>query len=581
MAVSLTEETSTVGETAVGRPTWPFALPVAAAAVATGVPALVPSLAGSMYARPAQLLVGDLFPGGQELLLALILLACARGLLLRRRTAYYVVLALTVLSSLDALNTRDPGRLLILVAAAVALVRYRREFDTAPNRVRVAVRAGLVTYGLAIGYGLVVMIAERHHITPGPTASDAGREIVAGLSASGTGPLHFDGSADHWFEASLGIFGGGGLLAMLMTLLSPAPPPPAGTEEERAEVARLVDADGSDTLAPFMLRGDKSYVFSPDRRAVIGYRVLFGVAAAGADPAGDPRSYPAAVAEFAALARRSGWRMAVLGARADLMDLWAPYGMRSIGIGDEVLLSPAEFSMGGRGMRNVRQAVRRTHNAGVTTEVVREGDLDDADRERLRGLATEAMGGVEERGFSMNMDGLLTGRHAFPVVVVARDADGTPVGFQRYLPSASGRRLSLDAMRRAPGSPNGLNERMIADIMAYAAERQVDEVSLNFAAFRELFEAEDRGPVEQGTYHVIHLLDRFVKVESLYLFNRKFKPRYVARSVMFPSWGSLLPIAAALLTLEFGHWRSAPQPAGRERHVTDDAYATLPTFPGW
>jgi lysyl-tRNA synthetase class 2 len=232
-------------------------------------------------------------------------------------------------------------------------------------------------------------------------------------------------------------------------------------------------------------------------------------------------------------------------------------------------------------MRNVRQAVRRTHNAGVTTEVLPEGALTEDDRERLRALATEALGGVEERGFSMNMDGLLTGRHAFPVLVVARDADGTPVGFQRYLPSASARRLSLDVMRRAPGSPNGLNERMIADIMEYAAEHGVEEVSLNFAAFRELFETEDRGALEQGTYHVIHLLDRFVKVESLYLFNRKFKPRYVGRKVVFPSWASLLPIAVALLTLEFGHWR--PGGEGGRRHdetAPDESYA-LPITTGW
>jgi lysyl-tRNA synthetase class 2 len=575
--VSIAAEASTLAHDPVRRPTWPFAAPVAAAAVAVGLPTIAPSFS----TRPAQLVVGDLFPGGQELLLALILLAAARGLLLRRRVAYYVVLALTILSMLDAVDGRDFRRLLILGVAAAGFVRYRGEFDTTPSRIRAALRAGLVTYGVAVAYGLVILVVQWHHITPDPSASEAGREILAGLSASGSGPLHFDGSADHWFLASLGILGGGGLLAMFVTLLSPAPAPPPGTDEERAEAARLVDADGSDTLAPFLLRGDKSYVFSPDRRAVIGYRVLFGVAAAGADPVGDPHSYPGAVAEFVALARRSGWRIAVLGAREDLLDLWTPYGMRAIGIGDEVLLTPGEFGLSGRSMRNVRQAVRRTHNAGVTTEVLPEGALTEDDRERLRALATEALGGVEERGFSMNMDGLLTGRHAFPVLVVARDADGTPVGFQRYLPSASARRLSLDVMRRAPGSPNGLNERMIADIMEYAAEHGVEEVSLNFAAFRELFETEDRGALEQGTYHVIHLLDRFVKVESLYLFNRKFKPRYVGRKVVFPSWASLLPIAVALLTLEFGHWR--PGGEGGRRHdetAPDESYA-LPITTGW
>ena len=93
----------------VARPTWPFALPVGLAAIAVALPALAPGLND----RPAQLLVGDLFPGGQELLLALILLAAARGLLLRRRVAYYVVLTLTLLSILDAMGTRDLGRALI------------------------------------------------------------------------------------------------------------------------------------------------------------------------------------------------------------------------------------------------------------------------------------------------------------------------------------------------------------------------------------------------------------------------------------------------------------------------------------
>ncbi len=536
----------------------------------------LPVIDDSASGRPAELIVGDLLPGGQEFLLALVLLAAARGVLLRRRFAYHLLLVLSVLSALDALGARQPGRLLLLTAGAYVLFRFRGEFRTSPSRVRAALGAGLITYVVAAFYGLVVMLAERHHVTPGPTITDAGREILYGLTASGPGPLHFDGSPDRWFETSLAILGGGGLLAMLMTLLTPAPPPPAGTDAERAEAACLVDDGGSDTLAPFVLRSDKSYVFSPDRRAVIGYRVLFGVATAGGDPAGDPASYPAAVAAFAALAERSGWRMAVLGARTDLLRLWQPYGLHSVGIGDEVLLAPCGFALNGRSMRNVRQAVRRTVNAGVTTEVVREGALDEDERVRLRAVATEAMDGADERGFSMNLDGLLTGRHTSPVVVVARDADGAPIGFQRYLPSACGRRLSLDAMRRAPGSPNGLNERMIADVMAYAGENDVDEVSLNFAAFRELLDAEDRGAIERGGYLLIHLLDPFIKVESLYLFNRKFRPRYVPRSVLFPSWAGIVPVAAALLTLEFGHRRPAEPTDGRPEPIGEESYAPSP-----
>lgn len=230
-------------------------------------------------------------------------------------------------------------------------------------------------------------------------------------------------------------------------------------------------------------------------------------------------------------------------------------------------------------MRNVRQAVQRTRNAGVSTEIVREGELPETARTRLRTLAAEAMGGAEERGFSMNLDDLLTGRHETPVIVIARAGDGTPVGLQRYLPSARGRRLSLDAMRRAADSPNGLNERMIADVMEYAGEHGVREVSLNFAAFRELFDTPDRSPLEQGGYRLVHLLDPMIKVESLYLFNRKFRPRYVPRSVLFPSWLALAAVGTAMLTLEFGRRKppgSNGAPVDARVREPEDAYPAPP-----
>jgi lysylphosphatidylglycerol synthetase-like protein (DUF2156 family) len=532
----------------------------------------MPALSASASTRPANLVIGELFPNGQEFVLALILFMTARGILLRRRIAYYLVVTMASLSMLDALAAEQYGRMLLLVFAIVAFYRYRSEFTAIPysSRLRTAVKTGAITYGLAFVYGIVVMIVDRHHLTPTPGAGDVGRQLIMGLTGSGAGPLHFDNQVDQWFDASLGLLGGLGLLAMLITALTPAPPPPPATALERSEAARLVDDDGSDTLAPFIMRSDKSYVFSPDRRAVIGYRVMFGIAVAGGDPVGDPDSYPDAVAEFAALAARSGWRVAVLGARGDLLGLWHKYGLRSIGYGDEVLLDPADFSLSGRHMRNVRQAVARTRNSGVTSEVLLEGDLNDGERARLRVLAAEAVGGEEEeRGFSMNLDGLLTGQYDDTIIVVARDADGAPIGFQRYLSSAGGRRLSLDAMRRAKDSPNGLNERLIIDLMDYAKSRGAAEVSLNFAAFRELLDAgDDRRPVEQVGYRLIHLLDPLIAVESLYLFDRKFRPRYVPRSVVIPSWTSILPVASALLMLEFGHWgTTTAEPAERLQPV--------------
>src|SRR5205823_1748292 len=120
----------------------------------------------------------------------------------------------------------------------------------------------------------------------------------------------------------------------------------------------------------------------------------------------------------------------------------------------------------GRPMRNVRQAIQRSRNAGVTTEIVAERELSHDLRAKLLEVASSALKGTAERGFSMNLDGLLTGEHPGCLIAIAYDHDGAPIGFQRYL--SAGRGLSLDAMRRLPDAPNGINERLIAETVEYA-----------------------------------------------------------------------------------------------------------------
>lgn len=531
------------------RQMWPLALPTAAVAGLVAL-AAVDATPDWLY-RLAVAVTGEPLAPAHAIVLAAALLITARGLMLRRRAAWYGALTVVTLGLLAALSGADPHwRVLLLAVVAAGLWTYRDAVLVRPHpaRVLLAVR----TFAAIVVVSVLACLAIGHD-----SARSVGHNVINGLGNSGG--LDLGGPA--WLSSALGMLGGVGLLLIVQILQAPAPPPPPGDEFERRRVSALVAHPGSDTLAPFALRHDKSYVFSPDRRAAIGYRVLFGVAAAGGDPVGDPDSYQAAIHEFLALCVRMGWRPAVLGANAAQLGLWP--GLRSLGFGDEVIVHPAEFGLSGRAMRNVRQAVKRTHNSGVRTEIGWERDLEPALRAKLLGLATQSLKGSAERGFSMNLDALLDGTHPGCLIAVAYDRDGEPIGFQRYL--AAGRsKLSLDAMRRLPTAPNGLNERLITDVIEYAREHGHDEVSLNFAAFRELLDSDSRGALEQVGYRVMHLLDPWIAVESLYLFDKKFRPDYKPRSVVFRSWTDIGWVAAALLRLEFGSHTAAPEPVTEE-----------------
>ncbi|MFB4310984.1 bifunctional lysylphosphatidylglycerol flippase/synthetase MprF [Actinomadura sp. GTD37] len=521
------------------RPVRPLALATALVAVLIAVPAL----SGSPHwlGRLSRLVTGSPLAPAHAVALGLALALVARGVLLLRRAAWYGLVALIVLGLLAVVTGEDAlWRLPILGAVLGGLWLERDRFPVRPHpeRVRTAVKTG----------ALLVVAAVAGSLLFGGVSVRSVGDVAAGLGSTGA-PL--DGAS--WLPGVLGLAGAAGLLVLVITLLAPDPAPPPGDEAERRRVAGLVAHPGSDTLAPFTLRRDKAYVFSADGRAAIGYRVVFGVAVAGGDPVGDPASHTGAVDAFLAMCRTAGWRPAVIGASDELLPAWGP--CRTIGFGDEVVVRPAEFTLSGRRMRNVRQAVKRTENAGVTSRIVPEQELTPALRAQLLDVASRSLGGAAERGFSMNLDELLTGYHPGAVVAIAYGEDEEPIAFQRYVTAGQG--ISLDAMRRSPGGPNGVNERLIVEMIEYAAERGHGVVSLNFAAFRDLLDNAERGLLEKTGYQALHLLDPWIAVESLYLFNKKFRPSYKPRNVAFRSWSDIVLLAAALLTLEFGRTRLA------------------------
>lgn len=506
------------------------------------------------------------------------LLVLARGLLCRRWLAHRMVVGLLLASAVGAAMspTRDVVGVSLALALGAALIAVRNDFPAQPDPERIK---PVVASSVSTVAGTVVLISawlvwsqpELHHRT-GPAR--ALRATVGGLAGSHTLLTQLVPNGGRGLANFLVLVMGATMLAALVLLLAPhRAPDPAGAESRR-RVGGLVDRHDADTLAPFVLRHDKDYLFSGDGQAALGYRVLYGVALVGGDPVGDPARHQEVVDLFLLRCREAGWRPGVIGCRGDRQHLWTGRGMVGIGVGDEVVVPTGGFTLDTPRLRNVRQAVKRSQNFGLTTEIVTESALGWATRRELAHVAAQSWDGQGERGFSMNLDGLLNGAHPQTVLVVCRDDQEQVVAFQRYAAASSGRLLSLDTMCRLPDAPNGANERMIVEAINWGRGSGVEAVSLNFAAFRALFEKEERSPLERLGHWGVHRFDRYIKVESLYRFNKKFRPQWVPRSVVLRSWTDVGWMLGAALGAEFGvpfdpHRPSLPeavQPSAAREH---------------
>jgi lysylphosphatidylglycerol synthetase-like protein (DUF2156 family) len=340
------------------------------------------------------------------------------------------------------------------------------------------------------------------------------------------------------------------IVACLMLVMPELPPLPA-TPDERRRVWELVQSTRRDALAPFALRTDKSVLFSDDGRAAIAYRVCLGVCVASGDPVGDPASFPQVIDAFIANARARGWRLSVLGASVRSLELWRERGLWALSVGREVVLDVGAFAMIGRRYRNLRQSVQHTHNCGVTTQILKEEEIGAEIRRELIEVIGSTPSGLHPRGFAMILDTPLRGDHPGIIYALARDADGKVVACQRFGTADHGRELSMDLPWRVRGAPNGVDERMIIDVVDWAKARKGERVSLAFAAFPELFADVQRSIATRAANRLVHLLDRFIKLESLYRFLRKFHAFGVERFVGLKR-REIVIVAIALLTLEFG-----------------------------
>jgi lysyl-tRNA synthetase class 2 len=368
-----------------------------------------------------------------------------------------------------------------------------------------------------------------------------------------SGPLDY--RTDRTSDLVARVLFGLGLLTVVVTLylvLRPAEPQArlAPADEQRMRV--LLDRFGErDSLGYFALRRDKSVIWSPTGKACVAYRVVSGVMLASGDPLGDPEAWPGAIEAFCDEARRHAWTPAVMGCSEQAGTAWSRAGLDALELGDEAIVETASFSLEGRAMRNVRQAVARVERAGYDLSVRRVGDITDSERAEIRTAVRSWRGAETERGFSMAL-----GRFGDPAdaacVLVTAAKDGRLAALLHFVPWGTDG-LSLELMVRDKQADNGMNEFLIAKLLGGCPLLGVERVSLNFAVFRSALARGERlgaGPVLRLWRSVLVFASRWFQIESLWRFNAKFQPIWEPRYVCYPTARDIPRIAVAALEAE-------------------------------
>ncbi len=485
-----------------------------------------------------------------------LLLLLAGGLRRAKRRAWILAVVLAAAASLlHVVKGLDVEEATFSVAVLVLLVATRDAFmgipDPRSGRHTAAVFAG--SMALAVPAGLAIVLLDRDGQVGHPGLRAATAHVLGGLVGL-PGPVAFSTARRASDVAvSLALLGGVVLLVTIASILRPADGPSPLDIHDQTRLRGLLECPGEgDSLGYFALRQDKSAMFSASGKAAVAYRVIGGVSLAAGDPLGDPEAWPGAIARWLTETARYAWTPAVLGASTAGAQAYHRAGLDALELGDEALIEVNEFTLDGRPMRTVRQAVARVRRLGYTCEVVAVSDLPDPDLTELRHSADQWREGATERGFAMALGRLGDPADTGCVIVRARRPDRTLCALLHLVPW--GRHgLSLDVMRRDPAADNGVVELMVTDLLAAAPDRAITQISLNFAVFRSVFERGGRlgaGPVLRLWRRILLTASRFWQIESLYRANAKYHPLWQPRFLCFRTARDLPRVTVAALEAE-------------------------------
>jgi lysyl-tRNA synthetase class 2 len=489
-----------------------------------------------------------------------------RGLIRRKRRAWIlslIIFTINLVSDFARIN-RHPLQIVVAAVFIILLITFRKEFYAIsdPQTKWLPLIGFVLAFIVMFSIGVLILLnRHRDSFVGNPSIWNIILTVVEGFFGI-SGPIEFISSrTSDYVETTLAALGIFILLVPLALYFRRVKPLPKMSNEDIETVRKLIKHDtDQDSLGYFATRRDKSVIWTENKKAGIAYRVESGVMLASGDPFGEFSLWPDAIDAFLEEARLHAWTPAVMGASDRGGEVWVEHAnMTAFDIGDEAIIKVKDFTLEGRPMANVRQMVNRIKRKGYVAYTARWSDLDVNIRVELRGLARKWRYGVPERGFSMALDRFGSDIDGDAVITIATLGDEIK-GLLYFVPWAD-EGISLDRMQRDREADAGVNELLIVQTVEWARENKIESISLNFAAFRSLFERAEKisaGPITRGTRNLIRFLSNFFQVESLYRFNAKFDPEWQTRYLVYPKAIDIAKIGWAAIKAEqfIGSFRS-------------------------
>jgi phosphatidylglycerol lysyltransferase len=318
---------------------------------------------------------------------------------------------------------------------------------------------------------------------------------------------------------------------------------------DQARARALLAEFGGTSMSHMITWRGNSYWFTADGRAVIAYRVLAAVALTTGEPVGAPDARRRAAAEFARFCAENGWTPCFYGVSDELRTELTEATWNSVQVAEETVLLLPGLEFRGKKWQDVRTALNKANNLGVTAASVRFPEAPTWMTDQIRALSRAWLAdkGLPEMGFTLGRLEELADRDVRCLVAV--DSSQRVHGVTSWLPVRRDGQVvgwTLDFMRRDHNGFPGVMEFLIASMATMARDEDIEFLSLSGAPLARLDRAERTLPLQRFLDVVGKTLEPVYGFRSLLAFKAKFQPQYRPLFMSYPDAAALPSIGNAI-----------------------------------
>jgi len=448
-----------------------------------------------------------------ESVLGLGLIVIARGLAYRLDGAWWAAtVAVGVAVVLSLLKAIAISESIVLALLFVALIATRHEFTRPASLLHQRLSPG---WFLAIATVIISAVAVLFFVY---SDVDYSREMWW--------QFEFSEEAPRSLRALLGVVIAAGMLGV-WSLLRPSKGKTGRPTSEEIALATAIVAEQPHPDANLVRMGDKTLLFSQDRKAFI----MFGRQAhswvALFDPVGPRSSWPDLVWQFVEMAQAAGGRAVFYQVQPQNLSLYADAGLRAFKLGEAAHVDLAGFDLKGARRASLRHAWNRAQRDGLRFEWL-PPEAVAAEIDALQAVSNLwlAERRAREKRFSIGAfqrDYIA----ALPAAVIRRE--GRILAFASVLTTHLSREATVDLMRSAPDAPGGTMEFLFTALMLELKARGYQTFDLGMAPLRGLHDSPAAPFWHRMARAVVDHGERFYNFNGLRAFKAKFQPEWQPR----------------------------------------------------